>query len=94
MSDVHLIGQLVCATVEEARVVSLHLPEHIELTRAEVGCISFDVTPTGDPLVWAVEERFADQRVFELHQHRVAGSDWGRATVGITRRYSIKGLSR
>ena len=94
MSDVHLIGQLVCATVEEARVVSLHLPRHIELTRAEVGCISFDVTPTGDPLVWAVDERFADQRVFELHQRRVAGSDWGRATVGITRSYSIEGLSR
>jgi quinol monooxygenase YgiN len=93
MRDVHLIGQLVCATAEEARVVSLHLPKHVELTRDEAGCISFDVTPTGDPLVWAVEERFADQRVFELHRERVASSDWGRATVGITRRYSIEGPS-
>lgn len=93
MTDVHLTGVLVCATEEEARIVSLRLPDHIKLTRAEAGCISFDVKPTGDPRVWAVEERFADQEVFELHQQRVAGSDWGRATVGITRRYSIEGLS-
>ncbi|KQM23419.1 MULTISPECIES: putative quinol monooxygenase [unclassified Frigoribacterium] len=93
MTEVHLSGHLICGTEEEARIVSFHLPTHVELTRAEVGCLAFDVTPTIDPLVWVVAERFEDQHVFELHQQRVAGSDWGRATVGITRRYSIVGLS-
>ncbi|MBF4601089.1 antibiotic biosynthesis monooxygenase [Frigoribacterium sp. VKM Ac-1396] len=93
MTDVHLTGQLICATEDEARVVSLHLPQHVELTRAEAGCIAFDVTPTDDRLVWAVEERFHDGHAFELHQQRVAGSEWGRATDGFTRRYSIEGLA-
>lgn len=94
MSGMLLSGQLVCTTEEQARIVSVHLPEHIRLTRAEAGCISFAVTPTADPLVWSVEERFEDQRVFELHQRRVAASTWGQATAGIERRYSIQGLSR
>lgn len=94
MSEIHLAGQLVCATDEEARVVSDHLPDHVKLTRDEPGCISFNVIQTTDPLVWIVEERFIDQRVFEQHQRRVASSVWGRATVGIERRYSIEGLSR
>ena len=94
MTQIHLTGQLVCNTEHEARVVSLHLPEHIERTRAERGCVSFTVTPTSDPLIWRVEERFSDQRVYELHQQRVASSEWGRATQGIERRYSIEGLSR
>jgi quinol monooxygenase YgiN len=94
MSEIYLRGLLMCATEEQAEVVSLYLPDHIKLTRAEAGCISFAVAKTRDPLVWSVEERFEDQRVFELHQRRVAGSEWGRATAGIERRYSIEGLSR
>ena len=94
MSDIHLIGHLVCKNEDEARIVTNHLPEHIERTRAEPGCVSFTVTPSEDPLVWMVEERFEDQRAFELHQKRVAGSEWGRVTAGIERRYSVEGLSR
>jgi len=94
MIEIYLTGQLVCATEEQAEVVGLYLANHIKLTRAEAGCISFMVAQTRDPLVWSVEERFEDQRVFELHQRRVAGSEWGRATASIERRYSIHGLSR
>jgi quinol monooxygenase YgiN len=94
MSEIHLTGQLVCKTEDEGLVVAFHLSEHIKLTRNESGCISFVVAPTGDPLIWSVEERFENQRAFELHQKRVAGSEWGRATVGIERRYSTEGLAR
>lgn len=93
MSDVHLTGQLVCKNEDEARIVAVHLPEHIERTRAEPGCLSFTVTPSDDPLIWMVEERFEDRRVFELHQKRVAGSEWGRVTAGIERRYAVEGCS-
>ena len=92
MSEIHLTGLLVCKSKEEASAVRYHLPEHIKLTRDELGCISFYVVQTDDPLVWSVEERFVDQPVFDLHQRRAANSDWGRATAGIERRYSTDGL--
>ncbi|TQK17932.1 quinol monooxygenase YgiN [Microbacterium sp. SLBN-154] len=93
MGEIHLAGELECATEEEAQVVRLLLPEHLRLTRAEVGCVSFEVVATDNPRIWSVEERFADQAVFESHQRRVASSEWGRATAGITRRYSVTGLA-
>ncbi|MGO4536482.1 putative quinol monooxygenase [Leifsonia sp. 2MCAF36] len=94
MNPVRLTGQLVCKTADEAKIVARHLPQHVELTRAEPGCLFFDVAPTADPMIWTVEERFASVQVFELHQKRAADSEWGRATANIERRYSIEGLSR
>jgi quinol monooxygenase YgiN len=92
MNAVHLTGLLVCKTADEAKIVARHLPQHVELTRAEPGCLSFDVTPTSNPMVWAVNERFADEPAFNLHQQRAAGSDWGQATVDIERQYSVHTL--
>ncbi|MFY0408668.1 putative quinol monooxygenase [Solicola sp. PLA-1-18] len=92
MSGVHLTGRLVCADPDEARVVAGHLEQHVALTRAEPGCLSFHVEPTPDPLVWTVAEHFADAASFAAHQARVAASEWGRATAGIERRYTVEGL--
>lgn len=50
--------------------------------------------PDWGPWVCSVGERLEDERVFELHQERVAGSEWGRAATGIERLYSIEGLAR
>ncbi|WP_104190499.1 GNAT family N-acetyltransferase [Cryobacterium sp. Y82] len=91
-SAVCLSGQLVCHTQDQANTVRDHLPVHLALTRAEPGCRSFNVTPTSDPLVWMVEERFEHAAAFKAHQERVASSEWGRATSGIERRYSVIGL--
>ena len=60
MTTVHLTGQLICATPTDVAIVETHLPEHVALTRAEPGCVSFEVTPTDDPLVWDVAEVFED----------------------------------
>ena len=84
-----LSGRLICADAEEAERVRAHLPDHIRLTRAETGCLSFEVTQSPDPLIWTVEERFTSRAAFEAHQMRVAASDWGRATRGIKRDYLI-----
>ena len=65
------------------------LPEHIRLTRAEAGCLSFDVTPTADPLIWHVEERFTDRAAFDAHQARTSESDWATQTAGIAREYTV-----
>ncbi|MBF9035900.1 antibiotic biosynthesis monooxygenase [Rhodobacterales bacterium HKCCE2091] len=85
-----LEGRLICASDEEARIVEEHLPEHIRLTRAEDGCISFDVRPGEAERTWEVRERFADQESFEAHQERTRNSAWGRATAGIDRDYAVR----
>jgi len=92
MPEVTLGGELVCSTDSQAETVARHLPVHIELSRAEDGCLSFEVTQTEDPLIWHVEERFRDPRAFRAHQERVAASEWGSATAGIERRYMIRGM--
>lgn len=92
MTDVRLTGTLACADAEEAATVRAHLARHIALTRAEEGCLAFDVVPTADPLVWRVDEHFTDEAAFRRHQARVRESEWGRATAGIARRYDITGL--
>lgn len=94
MSEVHVRGQLVCATEAEAATVVRLLPEHIARTRAEGGCLSFEVTPSSDPLVWNVEERFGSEGAFRSHQERIAASEWGRGTAGIERRYAVQGEGR
>lgn len=92
MNNINLTGRLVCQGGEESAVVTKFLPRHIELTQAEPGCISFEVKQTDDPLVWDVEECFHDADSFRLHQTRVKASEWGRATAGIKRNYSVTGL--
>ena len=78
----------------EAAIVASRRPAHIELTREEAGCLSFEVTATNDPLIWAVEERFTSEEAFAAHQARVAASEWGRSTAGIERRYEIRRVPR
>lgn len=92
MAYVTLRGVLVCRDQDEAARVTAHLPQHTAETRAEVGCASFEVSPTDDPLVWQVNERFVDGASFAAHQARAAASEWGRATTGIERRYTVEGL--
>lgn len=85
----HLTGRLICADEGQAAIVRAHLPEHIRLTRAEPGCEMFAVTPAGS-LVWDVAERFADRAAFDAHQARTRASDWGRATAGIARDFTLR----
>lgn len=91
MADVFLTGQLVCRGDDEVAAVAEHLERHLELTRAEPGCVSFEVARTENPLVWQVDEHFCDATAFAAHQKRVTGSEWGRATASIERSYTITG---
>ena len=86
---VRLTGQLVCPSPEEAALVEEHLLRHTELTRAETGCLSFEVVPTHDPLIWRVTEHFTDRAAFDAHQTRASGSEWGLVTSGIKRDYML-----
>jgi quinol monooxygenase YgiN len=84
-----LTGHLICTSAAEVALIRAYLPEHIRLSRAEAGCLSFEVSETADPLVWTVRETFTDQAAFEAHQARTRASDWFRATASIQRAYSV-----
>ncbi|MBT9382713.1 antibiotic biosynthesis monooxygenase [Pseudooceanicola sp. CBS1P-1] len=86
---IRLSGRLICPTPEAVGRLNRHLPEHTALTRAEPGCLSFEVTPTVDPLVWRVEEKFTDRAAFDAHQARTGASRWAEVTADITRDYEI-----
>ena len=89
---VTLNGHLRCATEDEAARVRKALDEHVRLTRAEAGCVSFEVTATDDPLVWSVAEEFTDADAFKAHQDRASKSAWADETRGIARDYTVTGL--
>lgn len=76
--------------LERIDAVTAALPEHIRLTRLEVGCIRFDVT--ADPKRegrFHVAEVFASRADFEAHQNRTKMSDWAQVTQGIARHFTI-----
>ena len=69
------------------------LPDHIRLTRAEPGCIAFELRESAEiPGRFEVRERFADAAAFRAHQARMQASDWGRISAGLARHYTIRGL--
>jgi len=88
-----LSGTLTCATQAELDRVITGVDQHIALTRAEPGCLSFEVTQTADPMVWSVVERFTDAEAFGAHQTRAGASAWAELTKGIARDYKISGLA-
>ena len=82
---VRISGYLRCAP-DEIEMVREALVEHIRLTRAEPGCLSFEVTQdAGDPCRWNLAESFRDMAAFEAHRARAAASDWGRRTAHLQR---------
>ena len=84
-----LTGELICTDVQHLAIVETHLPQHIRLSRAEPGCLSFDVTQTADPMIWQVDETFVDQTAFDAHQTRTRASEWFAATSHIQRAFQI-----
>lgn len=85
-----LNGFLVCRSLEEADRVSEALPEHIRLTRAELGCVRFEVWRSqSDPVRFAVHEVFTNRKTFESHQERTRASAWWQVTQHIPRDFRI-----
>jgi quinol monooxygenase YgiN len=87
---VRLRGQLICMTAEEVAAVQTHLAAHLALTRAEPGCLTFEVSPTDDPMIYEVMEAFRDRASFDAHQARTRDSVWFAATRGILRDFRME----
>lgn len=92
MGEVRLSGELVCRNGDDMALVAELLPAHITLTRAEAGCLAFDVDRSDGALVWQVSERFRDADAFRAHQARAGSSPWGVRTAHLERRYTVEGL--
>lgn len=76
--------------VERMEDVRSALPAHIALTRAEPGCLNFEVTPCPDVKCrFLVAELFVDQQAFDTHQERTKNTEWATVTAGIRRDYSV-----
>jgi len=88
MAKVYLDGQLVAHSAAEHAVVDLYLEDHIALTRAEPGCLKFEVTPDAhDSNKWHVSEIFDSEEAFEAHQERAKTSEWGQVSAPLERRF-------
>lgn len=90
MSKVYLDGHLE-VSADRLAAVAAALPEHIRLTRAEPGCLRFEVTQNAeDPTRFQVSEIFADQPAFDAHQARAVTSAWAKVTAGLPRHYTMR----
>ena len=90
MKKIQLIGHI-DVPADRLAEVSIALLEHIRLTRAETGCISFDVSPSPDVAGrFEVAEVFTDRATFDAHQVRTRASEWAKVTKDIPRQYQIE----
>ncbi len=87
---IRLRGHLVCVTEDEVAAVHANLASHTALTRAEPGCLSFEVTPTDDPMLFEVMETFRTSDDFNIHQTRTRSSAWFEATRSILRDFRVE----
>lgn len=89
MSKLILEGHIVVSDTDLAKVVA-ELPSHIELTRAEDGCLRFEVTHSSDtPNAFYVYEEFTDRVAFDAHQQCIKSSAWGKAAGDVQRHYQV-----
>ena len=87
MSQVTLAGFLVCRSLEEADRVSQLLPEHIRLTRAEPGCLRFDILrDNDDPCKFFFCEVYRDEAARLSHRDT--------PQFGMWMEFAAKGLDR
>lgn len=63
------------------------LPDHIDLTRSEPGCLTFNIEIEANHL--SVEEVFTDNAAFKAHQARIRGTLWASVTMGLERNYQV-----
>ena len=89
MTKVTLRGYIVVLEAD-LHLVKSELVKHIALTRAEKGCLTFEVIQSDtNPRQFSVYEEFTDKESFGAHQARVKQSRWGEVTVNVERHYKI-----
>ncbi len=88
MPQIRLTGHLDVPPDAWERVLGA-LPSHVAASRAEPGCLRFQVTPDAKAGRLLVEEEFDSRASFDAHQARMASSPWAQITKGLKRHYQI-----
>lgn len=87
MNNVVLEGYILVPDENRESILDA-LEIHIQLTRQELGCITFEVTACQDDNnKFSVYEVFDDMNSFQWHQQRVKASEWGIISKDVTRYY-------
>ena len=90
MNKVTLSGHILVPPADLPKIRAA-LPDHIEKTRAEAGCIVFTVEENQcEAGRFDVYEEFESKEAFEAHQTRARESDWGRVAKNVARHYSVE----
>ena len=89
--NIHINGTIACDP-DDLELLLTALPGHLALSRAEPGCLAFDIRVSGaDPCVFVVTERFADRAAFDTHTARTRASSWWAKTRHIPRKITMSG---
>ena len=71
---------------DEVGIVLAHLDEHVRLSRAEPGCLTFALRQSDDdPCLFDLDETYEDRAALDAHRARTQASAWGRATRDMRR---------
>lgn len=90
MPRVILTGFLICRTLDEADRVAGMVADHVRQSRAEEGCIAFEIIRSmADPVRFAVREIYQTRAAFQAHLDRVRSTPWGQSTRGLHRDYML-----
>ena len=89
MSEVIILKGYIQIPKGEREHAVAALEEHIALTRAEEGCLIFNITPDeSSPYIFHVYEEFVDAAAFEYHQVRTRQSAWWQASKNVQRHFT------
>lgn len=88
---VYLAGEIIVPESDRTTVLAA-LPNHIAQSRAEAGCLRFEVIQDeAQSSKFHIFEIFKSQQSFDLHQARRRESSWAKASKNCPRDYVIKG---
>ncbi len=93
MPGLTLQGYIVVSDDDLPRVLKA-LPKHVALTRAERGCLVFNVSQDGeDANKFYLYEEFVDRAAFDAHQTRTKRTHWATVSAEVERHYEIREVS-
>lgn len=79
-----LSDDITCSDMAQLMALLMHAETHVAATRAEPGCLYYEIAQTADPMVWRVEGLFHDAAALEFHRKRTAAGPWA-VTAGLSR---------
>lgn len=88
MSKVILTGYVIVADAD-LEAVQQALPDHIQLTREEEGCLVFEVVQDStNKNRFNVYEEFTSKAAFEFHKLRLSTTRWGTISSKLEKHYT------